>query len=411
MNLYQLLHLPLHSFDILYNKNSSIFNSRIRRKPRDIVFWNDFENDLISFIQSNREQLIEEEGFESYPRPINDKHQFVDECSVEGVLDNTVFVQLEVIFSNIKTVSCSVSGIRNINDSQDKLILPIDIVKPFYFNYPIKTDDKSSMKVIQRAVSYLYERNSRYGVITSYEHTYGLHLDNQGVIHITRGILYNETKVSTLSVIWYLVHLSKNNKEKFLCPKLEEISDYESNERKRKIDKLSNNDEIPLISTPVVDQVKQIKSGGRKNKSKSVCSGKFNNKNVIIKKALLGTSECNKIIHESNIYTHLYTLQGISIPRVILCGQDHKWFYLIIERRGITIDCKDININIIACIDKTINLLHNFKILHGDLELRNILLWRKKVFLIDFEDSIINSQKTECIKEKSYFMNKLKSTA
>lgn len=437
MDLYQLLHLPLYPFDILYNEDSSVTDSRIRRKPRDVIFWVNFEDDLISFIESNKEQLIDTVEFRPYPCPIDDKHQFVDEGSVQGILDNTVLIMLRKIFSTIKITGVGAYGVRNIylesncigisgepdriihryseSKKKDRLILPIEIKKPLKDDedlrkeYNSSAENSRSKKIIEQAVGYLYENNKNYGVITSYEHTYGLYLNNEGILHMTRGVLYNETKITALSAIWYLIHLSKNNREKFSCPKLDEISEN----KKRKIDRSSNSpssEDMPgLIKTPNVNQTTQIKSGGRSNKSKSVCSGKFNNKNVIIKKALLGTSECNKIIHESNIYTHLYTLQGISIPRVILCGRDHKWFYLIIERRGVTIDCKDINTNIIACIDKTINLLHNLKVLHGDLELRNILLWRKKIFLIDFEESIVNCKKSEYIKEKGYFINKLKS--
>lgn len=423
MNLYQLLKAPLYPFEILYDLGSSVTDSRICRKPSDVVFWNGFETELLQFRESNQNQLVIRKDFQSFPIPIGGKYRFVDENGVHGVLDNTILAQLTAIFPTIKITGTGVDGIRSIRGQPDRiahrfsetkqeerLVLPIEIKKPLKNDddlrneYMNSAEHSRSKKIIQQAVGYLFENRKFYGVITSYEHTYGLYLDNDGILHMTRGIMYDSTNVTPLSVIWYLIHLAIKNKTKFTCPQLEEVGpDPEHEPKKRRTVKENSSpssDEIPgTITTPTVEESVQIKSGGRVNRSKSVSFGKLNRKNVVVKRALSNTPEARRIEHEASIYRHLSKLQGITIPRVVVSGRDSRWFYLITEKRGDVIS--DITPGLVDKVSQAIDSLHNYRVCHGDLEPRNILLWRNRVYLIDFEDAIIGVKKSECTREKN----------
>lgn len=425
LSLNQLLNQPLWSYETKYNfKKVSVTDSHFRNIPENIIEWNDFESQLKEFRESrDKKELNEKLIYKNLPEPFDGLYTFNNENDVEGILSNSLFKVVIHIFSKtsykIDITSGEEFGTKNIiaepdrvtwrsnnNTSKKILLLPIEIKKPFenddklFENYV--ADHKKSQKIVQQAVGYMYRNLLKYSIITTYNNTYALHLLEDGVLMISKPFKYNSTDSSVIAMMWYLIHLSITNAR--LSLKCKELKDGNKDSSKKRKNYNSNNTDFKKIYksniTPEnISDDKSIKYGG---KSKRVYYGKILNKNVIVKTAFFNTPQYAKIYNEINIYKHLSSIQGIYIPKVISSGEQDNRIYLILEKIGESIETKKkYNFNFIPSFIKAIDAIHHLGILHCDLESRNILLWRKHIYIIDFEESKININKNDLRDEKN----------
>lgn len=202
--LNQLLNQPLYNFETRYdmNNNLSVTDSHFRSIPENILEWENFSSELLEFREKRK--FNDKLQYENLPIPHKKKYVFNDEPDVVSTLTQSLF---EIIIDIFDKTSCKIKitsgeeyGTKNIIAEPDRvswennnnthkkiLLIPIEIKKPFINdnklrqNYPT---DKKSQKIIQQAVGYMYRNLLKYSIITTYNHTYALHLNNDGVLLI-----------------------------------------------------------------------------------------------------------------------------------------------------------------------------------------------------------------------------------
>lgn len=411
LSLNEILNTRLYDCTYAEHNNTSTTSSRYRSIPYRIIKWEDFESRLINF--KNEKHLSQERKYCKLQPPTRNKYKFDDEMSVQGALEWSLFEIIRDIFSednnkypvNITSNSKFKDSIVSEPDriawrysnkkKRNHLLYPIEIKKPqdgdLRDEYVLSGDNKhtNSKKIIQQAVGYMYRNQCTYSIITTYRETYALHLQDDGSVFITRPFKYYEIKPTIIEIFWYITHLAIVAKP-YTGIILENGHTNPSNLRFNNV-----NDASDINITNIVEQ-----SGG---KYKKIYSGKILNKDVYIKIADTNTPQYINLKREIDVYLHLKDLQGKSIPRLLYYGQNDDKIYLITQKVGKSLHYRGNLKNILEYIKKSIDILHSFNVYHGDLEPRNLLLSGKKIYIIDFEHSIIGASSDLLMSEKNNF--------
>lgn len=424
VTLDQILNTPLSLFD---NNciNTGVSDSRYRKIPNNIIKWNNFENELLNFKSSRLELNGPAKYHPLLPPPHRGKYVFEEEADVKGTLKQTLFSVIIDIFDQSKCkidiTNRSLYGPGDIvaepdmvawrysdKKSRKHLLLPIEIKKPDKENsdlyreyFRLNNHHTDSKKIIQQIVGYMCRNKVSYGIITTYQEIYALYLKDDGILHMTRPYKYNETDIGAISVLWYTLHKAIKAKP-YRGP---ELQDAHRNPSPLSFDSANVNS---ASSKSLSNITPQIVGGSKKNKD--VYSIKLDQKEVTVKTARNKTRESAMIKNEVKIYNHLSKLQGVYIPKLLKHGTHNDQTYMITEKCGDNIRWVQKGRNLISSILNAVDAIHKLGVCHGDLELRNILLFNKQIFIIDFEESIINGSAHELEDEMSTLIYLLHKT-
>lgn len=416
LNLKKALEQPLGLFNNrIPNDETSVTNTEFCNIPTALHDWNDLPA-IVQNFKNTRKSINTPYIYAELSHPPSRGWIFNEESDVQGILQNTLFAIIENIFSysdfpvtigaNRQYLNSPHRGqrllvaqpdrlafrARTTRQDKNRLLAPIEIKKPLARDTDIRrlyeASETRAIRIIQQIVGYMYRNHVVYGIITSYQHTYVCHLNDDGSVLISQPFLYDSTNPGSIEVIWYILHKAMG------AGPYDGVALLDGHPKPTEIftdpDTPTTSIDINQITPENITQRKTLREP-TKHKRTRIDQGHVGRKRVVIKTAKHKTHSGTILQHEINVYKHLENGKIKTIPERIASGIDKNHVYFITSYCGRPLNEIQITEKIKQAVLDAVDSIHDMSVCHNDLELRNILYHRGKISLCDFEISILQA--------------------
>ncbi|KAG0038600.1 hypothetical protein BGZ82_011494 [Podila clonocystis] len=285
---------------------------------------------------------------------------------------------------------------------------------------------------IRQIYGYMYYNGFRYGVLTTFNHTWFIIRpeDNPDSILVSPSISFDETEPTLLMCyLWFIRKVNSDDNSNMDAPDKSEVtkalrSEERTEAKSRKRHKGTLTQRLisaispgPLLHShrshvtsdedivPAFKDMKLIASGNRPRTFKALWMGDT----VFVKKCDMWNERqfIDELRNEIDVYGVLQALQGVWIPRMKLEGTMNGFeVVLATESAGNNISNERLDPSDCNKIQRALAAVHNCGVLHGDLKPDNIVVRRdgfsSKFMIIDFGLSTFTTDevKLRCEKEE-----------